>query len=366
MMPADNLAEDRSKGSLAALLALARDSGTDPIRNHWVVRVPANRPPWTSTGIKLKPGDRISLFSFGRAWLDANPSAWVGANFGLWILTSAKGPIFRACRGSRTFTVEAPGELQMANIFPGAWADQAGALASSAQIYERVAGGFEVLVILWQLDPQAGLRRLVASGGLAAKAIATELAALLDPVRTPPGWKNLWEVGDAEAFTVTQESTIHCEIADAAAILQKAISAPLTPATRLRWSWKVDQLPSERAEDWVANHDYVSLAVEFDNGKDLTYLWSAALDPEFSYRCPISSWRNRETHLVIRSGSGQLGRWINEEREVWRDYERAVGTPPARMVALWLIAVSIFQHGAARAEYRNIELCRESEVLRVT
>jgi Protein of unknown function (DUF3047) len=259
MMPADNLAEDRSKGSLAALLALARDSGTGPIRNHWVVRVPANRPPWTSTGIKLKPGDRISLFSFGRAWLDANPSAWVGANFGLWILTSAKGPIFRACRGSRTFTVEAPGELQMANIFPGAWADQAGALASSAQIYERVAGGFEVLVILWQLDPQAGLRRLVASGGLAAKAIATELAALLDPVRTPPGWKNLWEVGDAEAFTVTQESTIHCEIADAAAILQKAISAPLTPATRLRWSWKVGQLPSERAEDSVANHYYVSL-----------------------------------------------------------------------------------------------------------
>jgi Protein of unknown function (DUF3047) len=110
----------------------------------------------------------------------------------------------------------------------------------------------------------------------------------------------------------------------------------------------------------------VSLAVEFDNGQDLTYLWSAALDPEFSYRCPISSWRNRETHLVIRSGSGQLGRWINEEREVWRDYERAVGTPPARIVAVWLIAVSIFQHGAARAEYRNIELCRGSEVLRVT
>ena len=84
-----------------------------------------------------------------------------------------------------------------------------------------------------------------------------------------------------------------------------------------------------------------------------------------SYRCPIPSWRNRETHLVIRSGGAELGRWITEEREVLRDYQRAVGAPPARIVAVWLIAVSIFQHGVARAEYRNIELCRGSEVMRM-
>ncbi|HVB83057.1 MAG TPA: DUF3047 domain-containing protein [Candidatus Binataceae bacterium] len=359
-------AEDRSQGSLAALLALIRERGTEAVGDHRVVRVPANRPPWTPTGVRLKPEDRISLFCFGRAWLEANPSIWVGANFGLWIRTNAQGPIFRACRGSRTLTVEEPGELELANIFPGAWNDPTGALASSAQIYERVAGGFEVLVILWRLDPEVGLRRLTAGGGAAAREFADELAALPNPTRTPPGWKYLWEVGDAEAFKVTEDNTIHCEIADDAAILQRAVSAPFTPATRLRWSWKVERLPSRRAEDSVANHDYVSLAVEFDNGQDLTYLWSAALDPEFSYRCPISSWRNRETHLVIRTGSGELGRWIDEEREVWRDYQRAIGTPPARIVAVWLIAVAIFQHGVARAEYRNIELSRGSEVMRVS
>lgn len=365
-MSADGSAEDRWERSLEALLALTRECGTDAVSEHWVVRVPANRPPWTSTGIKLKRGDRISLFCFGRTWLEANPSAWVGANFGLWMRTSAQGPIFRVCRGSRTLTVEAAGELQMANIFPGAWADETGALASSPRIYDRVAGGFEVLVILWLQDPQAGLRLLASGGGPAAKEFAAELASLLNPVSTPPGWKYLWEVGDAEAFKATAENTIQCAIADDAAIVQKAVSAPLTPATRLRWAWKVDQLPSRRAEDSVASHDYVSLAVEFDNGQDLTYVWSAALDPEFSYRCPISSWRNRETHLVIRSGSGQLGRWINEEREVRLDYRRAVGTPPTRIVAVWLIAVGIFQHGVAHAEYRNIELWSGSEVLRVT
>ena len=365
-MPAEDLTEDRTESSLTALLAPIRERGPGAVREHRVVRVPANRPPWTSTGIKLGPGDRISLFCFGRAWIEANPSAWVGANFGLWIRTSAQGPIFRACRRSLTFTVEAPGELQMANVFPGAWADRTGALASPARIYDRVAGGFQVLVILWQVDPQAGLMRLGAGGIPAAKEFAAELEALRNPIRTPPGWKHLWEVGDAEAFEATEDGAIRCEIADDAAIVQKAASAPLTPATRLRWSWKVDRLPSEHAEDSVANHDYVSLAVEFDNGQDLTYLWSAALEPEFSYRCPISSWRNRETHLVIRSGGGELGRWIDEERQIWRDYQRAVGTPPGRIVALWLIAVSIFQHGVARAEYRNIELRCGSEVLRVS
>jgi hypothetical protein len=197
--------------------------------------MPANRPPWTSTGIKLEPGDRVSVFCFGQAWLEANPSVWVGAHFALWIRTSARGPVFRACRGSRTFTADAQGELQMANLFPGAWADPTGALASPAQIYERVASGFEVLVIRWQADPQAGLARLVAGGGPATKRFAAELAALRNPKRTPSGWKYLWEVGEAEAFETTLEGAIRCEIADDAAILQKAASAPLTPETRLRW-----------------------------------------------------------------------------------------------------------------------------------
>lgn len=365
-MPADYPAEDHPERSLAALLALIGERGTGAVRDHWVVRVPANRPPWTSTGIKLEPGDRVSLFCFGRARLEANPSVWVGAHFGLWIRTSVQGHIFRACRGSRTFTADTSGEVQMANLFPGAWADPTGALASPAEIYDRVTGGFEVLVIRWQVDPQTGLARLATGGGPAAREFATELAALSNPKRTPPGWKYLWEVGEAEAFAATEEGAIRCEIADDAAILQKAANAPLTPETRLRWSWKVDRLPSEQAEDSVANHDYVSLAVEFDNGQDLTYIWSAALEPEFSYRCPISSWRNRETHLVIRCGAGELGRWINEERAVWQDYRQAVGEPPARIVALWLIAVAIFRHGVARAEYRKIELVGGSGILRVT
>jgi hypothetical protein len=117
-------------------------------------------------------------------------------------------------------------------------------------------------------------------------------------------------------------------------ILQRYVEAPFIADSRVRWSWNVKSLPSVRAEDSRTTHDYLSLAVEFDNGQDLTYMWSAALEPEFSFRCPIATWRDRETHVVIRSGRENLGRWIAEERDLWRDYQNAIGSPPDRIVGL--------------------------------
>ena len=37
------------------------------------------------------------------------------------------------------------------------------------------------------------------------------------------------------------------------------------------WSWLVEKLPSELLEDLALTHDYISVAVEFDNGQDITY-----------------------------------------------------------------------------------------------
>jgi len=350
----------------AEFSSLIRQHATDLIEAYWFVDIPANRPPWTATGIKLAAGDRVSLFCAGRAWLAATPLVWVGAHFGLWIRVGTQGPIFRPARGSCSFTARNSGELYLGNIFPGAWADETGALASSPDIFQRVAGAFEALVVRWRLDAYQGLERLAGSGDPAAELAGAELRALRNPTHAPPGWKYLWSVGDAEAFSAAGGDGIRCEIADDAAILQKTALAPLAPSTRLRWSWKIDRLPSARAEDSVANHDYLSVAVEFDNGKDLTYVWSSVLEPERSFTCPISSWRDRETHLVVRSGARQLGQWVNEERNVLRDYTRAVGPAPSRIVAVWLIAVSIFQHGQARCEYRAIELVNGSETLRVS
>jgi hypothetical protein len=51
-----------------------------------------------------------------------------------------------------------------------------------------------------------------------------------------------------------------------------------------------------------------------------------------------------------------MARWCDEERLVFDDVARAMGPPPSRIVAVWLICVASFQHGSARAAFEGIEL----------
>ncbi len=40
----------------------------------------------------------------------------------------------------------------------------------------------------------------------------------------------------------------------------------------------------------------------------------------------------------------------------YRDYQRAIGKPPANIVGVWLIATSLFQRKEGRCEFADIEL----------
>lgn len=194
-----------------------------------------------------------------------------------------------------------------------------------------------------------------------------EADRLRNPVTTPAGWHYLWSIGDSGIFEsghgAAGEPIIRCHMRDDAAILQRPVDLKFDSTVKLRWSWKIDALPSARREDAVASHNYLSVAVEFDNGQDLTYMWSAAMAPESSFRCPIPRWNARETHLVVRSGMERLGQWVSEERNVWDDYRRAIGTPPAAIVAVWLIGVSIFAHSTAHCEYSALELVTDGHAI---
>ena len=71
---------------------------------------------------------------------------------------------------------------------------------------------------------------------------------------------------------------------------------------------------------------------------------------------PLPAWKDREFHVVLRSGAAGLGEWLHEERDLYADYRHYMGEPPKRVVRVWLIAVSIFQRGTGRALFANIGL----------
>ena len=341
----------------AELERLAAQLPHDSVEQLELVDVPVGRPPWHATGIELSAGDRVTTFAAGRVQQIPLLDVWGEPAHQLWFRVAPGGTLFRGTRDSHSFFADTPGSLEVASHPPGDWSDRSGTHRSPRRDYLPVRGGLSVLVVRWAAgaDDEAVLRGLAdgETGGLPA----AELERRASGVRPPSGWGYLWSVGDAEIYSPDGEDGIGCLTHRDVGILQRALDAPLTGSTRLRWDWRVDELPSELAEDTLPTHDYMSIALEFDNGQDLTWHWSAELPPEYSYRCPIPTWRHRETHMVVRTGTAELGRWLAEERAVLRDYERAIGgPPPERIVKAWLIAVSIFQRGRGACAYRNIEV----------
>lgn len=338
------------------------------VADHAFAYVPGNRPPWLDTKIDLAAGERVTLIAAGRVYLSKFFDLWFAPRFQLWARVGATGRILNGTRDTNTFTAESDGRLYLGNYGPGEWADETGTLATPEDGYASAKGGISVLIIRWAGDPLEGLRALSAHGDCEGL-FALELDRLQHAEPRPRGWEHLWFLGPSETYRDAQsergEASIACDTHGDVDILRKDAPFALTPETELRWDWKVDRLPSAISEITLPTHDYMSIAVEFDNGQDLTYYWSAELPPETIYRCPLPTWKARETHIVVRSGKQGLGEWLNERRNVYRDCEWAYGEAPANIVRVWLIANSLCQRQHGQCEYANVELVSDSASLKV-
>ena len=294
---------------------------------------------------------------------------------------AVSGQIFRGTRSSHTFTADRAGCLFLGNYFPGEWSTRTGAVSVGADSYRAMEGSLGVQVIRWAREPLDGLEKLIEIGDVAAL-IAMEIDRIKHGVVPPQGWEYVWFLGPSEMYSAgpvapSGRPSIVCHTHRDAAILHKDVSVPLTRNTCLRWSWKVDSLPNDKPENTLENHDYVSIAVEFDNGQDLTFFWSSQLPVDAGFRCPIPTWTARETHVVARSGAADLGRWCDEERPIYSYYERFVGSigqldderdsrvvaPPTKVVRVWLIANTMFRRKEGRCEFGAIELTSDDAVV---
>lgn len=334
---------------------------------HWL---PATEPPWHDTGLELDAGDSVTVLADGRVFLSRALDIWVGPGFQLWCRVGEHGPVFRGTRATNTFTARERGRLWLASYFPGEWTDPSGGLRTPAADYARVSGGLSVLTLRWAHGTDVhrlfqNFPRDTRVPGL----VLAEAERFDQPVPTPESWDYLWYLGPGEIFRQTLTSdgraAIGCHTHGDVGILRREARAPLVPGTKLRWSWRVDALPIDLAEDTLPSHDYLSIAVEFDDGQDLTYYWSAALPEGTVYRCPLPTWQDKETHVVVRSGTAGLGRWLDEERDLHADYTRIIGGPARAVVRVWLIANSLFQRGHGRCEYASIRLQTNERTLEV-
>jgi len=352
--PAPDL--DVFQGGMETLLAALPEN---VVKGHLWMTLPAQQPPWAGSGMRLEAGDEVSYFAEGRVYASEFLDIYVNPALQLWCKVGERGEIFRGTRASHSFAADSAGEVLFGNYFPNDWTTLQGARKQDDKVYQAVSGESRILVIRWSAGARKGLELLRAAGDFQGR-VGAELDRLAQGDTTPPGWYYLWHLGPAEIYRAArdgrEEPCIHCNTRGDVGILQKDVDLPLGENTEISWRWCIDQLPSTLREDAVPSHDYLSLAVEFDNGRDITYYWSATLPEGTGYDCPLPNWHGIEYHVVIRSGKQGLGQWLEERRNLYRDYKHYMGKPPARITRVWLIANSIFQRGEGRCDYAGITL----------
>lgn len=358
------------------------------------VSLPADRPPWTPTGLVVEAGEQVTVLGSGFVRWSSKRDVGAGAKFHLWGRVPG-GRAFKGTADTTTVTVDHPGELELC-VLRGVWADEFGTLRSTTRLYDGLEGGLDVTVLRWPagVDPLDGIAALLERAGpptpgqpgepgqpdepdelrvldarLDPALLRAEHHRLSHPIEHPAGWTHFRDLGRTDIFrtgTLDGAPAIAVRCDDDAGIVQRAVDFPLDPTTTIEWAWQVDTLPSPVAEDTKWTHDYVSIAVEFDSGRDLTWFWSAALEPvEATFACPMPGWHRRETHMPLHCGADGLGRPHRERRNVWEDHRRFMGEPPGRIVAVWLIAASNCGRTVGSATFADIVLRNDTGELRV-
>ncbi len=347
---------------LALVAAVLRQAGADVAQVH----IDARSDPWTPTGLLVEQGAAMTWLATGDSWIATRRGPHLDAALQLWVRTGGCAPALDGT--GPTFTAVAPhdGPIELCSLFPGELRDD-GERVSYDRTMPRALfrGGFDVVLAVWPSGSDVDARLAQAAAHDPTGLCRRELQRIRAPIMPPSGWRAHGHVPLAGLHR-ERDGEVDVHSHGRVEIVCREARMPLTQTLRLRWRWRMDQLPAKRAEDTLLTHDYMSIAVEFDDGRDLSYYWSVALPNETSYRCPLPHWREREWHLVVRSGSTGLGEWHTEERALARDRVAAIaGATPSEVLRVWLIVTCASAGGEARGSYADIELTDDDTTIRV-
>ena len=310
---------------------------------------------WLHTGLELNSGDSVVLTGTG-SW-DAE-GLIIAPRHMLWYRIGEQGQARNFSADQEIFTADDAGALFVTLRPIGVyWEDARGTYPPGFSEAPAIPVAVGVEVMRFTKPLQSGLTALAETGDADAAAALTTLAnrkTLPDGFFYLPylGRSNVWAAGAADGRT-----GIQAETSDDVGIVKMPLDVPLTEDTVFSFEWRYDQLPALGPETEAQFHDYLSIALEFDNGQDLTWMWSPHLEAGTHFGCPLPWWDSRETHYVLTSGRDNLGNWEQHSRAVLADYRESIAVPePERIVGIWFIANSLFGRQPGAASFANVTL----------
>lgn len=141
--------------------------------------------------------------------------------------------------------------------------------------------------------------------------------------------------------------------------IHREVRLDLRKFPNLSWRWKVAKLPAgadarngesddQAAGVYVLFHKFPG----FLNSRLIGYVWETSA-PEGAI---LKSRKNSKVHyIVVRSGAGDLGRWITEKRNVLDDYRRVFGSEPPRVGGLALMIDTDDTLSSAESYFAKVE-----------
>lgn len=208
------------------------------------------------------------------------------------------------------------------------------------------------------------------------------------PSQQGPGWRHVTFPGKSP----TKFSYLRKDGRDAVAVTAASSASMLSHKVRIeaaelgsvRFSWKVPQLIAgadmalREADDSPVR---VVLAFEGDRSRFsardsmLSELMRAVIGEEMPYATLMYVWCNRRVpgtliasprtdrirKLVVESGARNLNLWLDYERDIRADYERAFGEPPGALVGIAIMTDSDNTHSTAQAWYGPVRLSNSAQ-----
>jgi hypothetical protein len=337
---------------VTALIARAK---SPELREARVFELSGSDLPWKDLGLTVAKGQEVTFLLGGRVWLSREQDLWVEPGVAFHVRTRGARPMFNPMSNTGTMTAAADGPIEMARSLVE-FQNEGGELAVPKEEYVKADARIYGVALVWRRSALTGLASLLSHGDVDG-IIAAELARLQSPRKLPAGWHNFFMLGGgAVIFNDIGNGAISVEPLKNAGILQRPVNIELKPQTKLSWRWIVEELPSRLPEDQLTSHDYLSIAAEFDDGQDLTYFWSSSLPVGKAFRCPIPRWTPLESHMAVRSGFADLGKWVSDERDVYADYRTHVGGPARSVVNVWLLGVSLFQRRSGSCRFADMQI----------
>jgi len=167
----------------------------------------------------------------------------------------------------------------------------------------------------------------------------------------PPGWALKVNAGHPDisfADPGDPNAAIRLRSVKSSYALERAVDIDPSTMPYLYWSWKVSQLPRGGDFRHMSTDDQAAqVMVAFADRRILTYLWDSTA-PQGTMESASSIPLVHIFAIVCRSGGGDINQWLQENRNIEADYQKAFGKPAPHVKGLRLQINS--QHTGSNAE----------------